>query len=95
MKAHQKGPKELYKKFRSDRVAIGYILDTYEDAKWFMTNRVRKEYGDDVAKWPKDVQQELRATFAAGDMFRDIMMSMYNQDKDKAMVKEDVQNETE
>lgn len=95
MKAHQKGPKELYKKFRSDRVAIGYILDTYEDAKWFMTNRVRKEYGDDVAKWPNDVQQELRATFAAGDMFRDIMMSMYNQDKDKAMVKEDVQNEAE
>lgn len=95
MKAHQKGPKELYKKFRSDRVAIGYILDTYEDAKWFMTNRVRKEYGDDVAKWPKDVQQELRATFAAGDMFRDIMMSMYNQDKNKAMVKEDVQNEAE
>lgn len=95
MKAYQKGPKELYKKFRSDRVAIGYILDTYEDAKWFMTNRVRKEYGDDVAKWPKDVQQELRATFAAGDMFRDIMMAMYSQDKDKAMVKEDVQNEAE
>lgn len=95
MKAHQKGPKELYKKFRSDRVAIGYILDTYEDAKWFMTNRVRKEYGDDVAKWPNDVQQELRATFAAGDMIRDIMMAMYSQDKDKAMVKEDTQNETE
>ena len=95
MKAHQKGPKELYKKFRDDEVKIGDILDTYEDAKWFMTNRVRKEYGADVAKWPIDVQQELRATFAAGDMIRDIMMAMYKQDKDKAMVKEDTQNEAE
>jgi outer membrane protein assembly factor BamE (lipoprotein component of BamABCDE complex) len=95
MKAHQKGPKELYSKFRDDEVKIGYILDTYEDAKWFMTNRVRKQYGADVAKWPNDVQQELRATFAAGDMFRDIMMAMVKEDKDKAMVKEDVQNEAE
>lgn len=95
MKAHQKGPKELYERFRDDEVKIGDILDTYEDAKWFMTNRVRKEYGEDVAKWPNDVQQELRATFAAGDMIRDIMMAMYSQDKDKAMVKEDTQNEAE
>lgn len=95
MKAHQKGPKEMYKKFRDDEVKIGDILDTYEDAKWFMTNRVRKEYGADVAKWPNDVQQELRATFAAGDMIRDIMMAMYDQNKNEAMVKEDVQNEAE
>jgi hypothetical protein len=84
MKAHVTDNEiKIYKNYRSDTVAIGDVLDIYEEAKVFMINRVTKTHGKDVSLWPKDVQQELRTSFAAADMFRDIMMALYKQRKDE------------
>lgn len=90
MKAHITD-KEInpYKNYRNDTVTIGEVLDIYEAAKVFMINRVTKTHGKDVSSWPKDVQQELRTSFAAADMMRDIMMAMYKQRKDEKAASED------
>lgn len=84
MKAHATDNEiKPYKNYRGDTVAIGEVLDIYEEAKVFMINRVTKTHGKDVSAWPKDVQQELSASFAASDMFRDVMMALYKQHKDE------------
>ena len=84
MKAHKTDREiELYKNYRGDTVTLGEVLDSYDWAKTFMINRITKTHGKDVSKWPKDVQQELRASFAAGDMFRDIMIALYKQHKEE------------
>ena len=90
MKAHMTD-KEIkpYKNYRNDTVTIGEVLDIYEAAKVFMINRVTKTHGKDVSSWPKDVQQELRTSFSAADMMRDIMMAMYKQRKDEKAASED------
>lgn len=84
MKAHRTDREiKPYKNYRNDTVTIGEVLDIYEAAKVFMINRVTKTYGKDVSSWPKDVQQELRMSFAAADMMRDIMMPLYKQQKEE------------
>lgn len=84
MKAHIKDNEiEQYKNYRGDTVTIGEVLDIYDWAKAFMINRVTKTHGKDVSSWPKDVQQELRTSFAAADMMRDIMMALYKQKKEE------------
>lgn len=90
MKAHMTD-KEIkpYKNYRDDTVTIGDMLDIYDGAKTFMINRVTKTYGKDVSSWPKDVQQELRTSFAAADMMRDIMMALYKQQKDEKIASAD------
>lgn len=91
MKAHITD-KEIkpYKNYRNDTVTIGEVLDIYDEAKVFMINRVTKTHGKDVSSWPKDVQQELRMSFAAADMMRDIMMAMYKQQKEEKAASADV-----
>lgn len=84
MKAHRTDREiKPYKNYRNDTVTIGEVLDIYEAAKVFMINRVTKTHGKDVSSWPKDVQQEMRTTFTATDMVRDIMMAMYKQQKEE------------
>ena len=84
MKAHvTENEIKIYKNYRSDEVTIGEVLDIYEEAKVFMINRVTKTHGKDVSAWPKDVQEEMRTTFSATDMVRDIMMALYKQQKDE------------
>lgn len=74
---------KMYKNYRGDTITIGEVLDTYEWAKSFMINRVTKTHGKDVSKWPKDIQEEMRTTFSATDMVRDIMMALYKQQKEE------------
>ena len=84
MKAHVTDNEiKIYKNYRDDTVTIGEVLDIYEEAKVFMINRVTKTHGKDVSAWPKDVQEEMRTTFSATDMVRDIMMALYKQQKDE------------
>lgn len=84
MKAHKTDREiKIYKNYRGDTVTIGEVLDIYDWAKAFMINRVTKTHGKDVSSWPKDVQQELRTSFAAADMMRDIMMALYKQQKEE------------
>lgn len=84
MKAHITDNEiKIYKNYRGDTVTIGEVLDIYEEAKVFMINRVTKTHGKDVSAWPKDVQEEMRTTFTATDMVRDIMMALYKQHKDE------------
>lgn len=90
MKAHQTDREiKPYKNYRNDTVTIGEVLDIYEAAKVFMIDRITKTHGKDVSSWPKDVQQEMRASFAAADMVRDIMMAMYKQQKEEKAASED------
>lgn len=91
MKAHKTDREfKLYKNYRGDTVTLGEVLDSYDWAKTFMINRITKTHGKDVSKWPKDVQQELRASFAAGDMFRDIMIALYKQHKEEKAASADI-----
>lgn len=90
MKAHITDNEiKIYKNYRGDTVTIGEVLDIYEEAKVFMINRVTKTHGKDVSAWPKDVQQELRASFTAADMIRDIMMALYKQQKEEKVASAD------
>lgn len=89
MKAHEKGPVVLYKKYREDEVSVGQVLDIYDEAKAFMVNKASDKYGKDVSEWPRDVQQEMRTTFSAWDMLRDIMMALYKDDKEKTEAAQD------
>lgn len=90
MKAHMTDRDiKIYKNYRGDTVTLGEVLDCYDWAKTFMVNRVTKTYGKDVSSWPKDVQQELRTSFAAADMMRDIMMALYKQQKDEKVASAD------
>lgn len=90
MKAHITDNEiKMYKNYRGDTITIGEVLDIYEEAKVFMINRVTKTHGKDVSEWPKDVQEEMRTTFAATDMVRDIMMALYKQHKDERVASVD------
>jgi hypothetical protein len=90
MKAHMTDREiKPYKNYRDDTVTIGDMLDIYEEAKLFMINRISKTHGKDVSKWPKDIQEELRTSFAASDMCRDIMMALYKQRKDERAASND------